>query len=92
MTQKRTQRCNDIGAMLTSQNIDEKIQSIKIYPEGGSVQFWVTTRTFPPGEPGSPDCPPNDRQSLQYLTPSEAMALAKGLERSAIAALKEESA
>ena len=79
----RMSRCNEIGAMFTSQNPDERLRSIRVYSEHGSVHFVVEVQGKLSGEERS-------MEALQYLTPNEAMAMAKGLERSAIEALKNE--
>ena len=69
----RVRRINDHGALLACTDSEAWITEIRAYHEGGSVQLWVRIR---------------DRDYLAYLNPIEAMALAKGLERSAILCLK----
>lgn len=77
MTNTRLQPINIIGLILTAAP-GEKIQAIRVYEEGGSVQFWVQAAW---GEKDSTEV-------MQYLTPQEAMSFAKAFERCAIEALK----
>lgn len=53
----------------------DKIQDIRVFHENGSVQLWVELH--------------GAEEYLQYLSPEEAMILAKALDRLAIEAFRE---
>lgn len=57
-----------------SEQLYEKLRQIRAYVESSSVQFWVELS--------------DGTEVLQYLTPIDAMALSKALDRLAIEALR----
>lgn len=75
-------RADGGGVDLASLAPVENIQRIRVQQENGAVTIWVTL---------GPKYQSRIDELVQYLSPSEAMALAKGLERCAIAALREGS-
>lgn len=66
------QKINDTGIALYGA-LGEHIKSLKAYVESSSVQIWVEI---------------GDREYMQYLTPAEAMALSRALDRLAVQALR----
>lgn len=76
---KRTRLINDRGIGYKGIGT-ERIRDIRIFDEGNSVQVWVEIAPLNSSE---------TYEALQYLSPQEAMAFAKALERCAIQALKE---
>ena len=68
------QKVNGTGIKLIGAP-NEKIREIRAYTENGSVQFWVE--------------PKDGTDLLAYLTPVEAMTLAKALDRLAVEALRD---
>jgi hypothetical protein len=81
---KRTRVVNGLGIGYAGLE-GERVRDIRIYNEGGAVQFWVEVAGF--------GLMNNEAEiayeAMQYLTPEEAMAVAKALERCAIQALRE---
>lgn len=73
---KKITKVNDVGIKITDPEC--MIQEIKLYPEDGRVQVWATVGV---GE--------ETKTGLQYLSPTEAMTIAKALEKSAIEALRQ---
>ena len=69
---KRLRVVNDIGCGLSGAP-GNFIKDFRVYEESGSVQVWFETE---------------QREYLQYLSASEAMAFAAAFERCAIAALR----
>lgn len=64
---------NTTGIRLTGAPNDH-IREFRVYVESDAVQFWVEMRNGP--------------DVFQYLTPVEAMALSKALDRLAVEALR----
>lgn len=67
------QRVNDTGIALYGAPGD-KIKSIKAYVENSNVQIWVEFS--------------NGNEAMQYLTPVDAMALSRALDRLSVEALR----
>jgi len=76
--ERTTRVLNEIGIGLAAANSTEFVRDIRVYEEGGSVQIWFEIELPRTG----------NREFLQYLTPTQAMAFAKAFERCAIEALK----
>lgn len=77
----RTQGTSEGGFSFVA-NSGEKLLGVRVFEARGRVEFWVEF---------SPDCRCEQSETVQYLSPSEAMAFAKAFERCAIAALKNAS-
>lgn len=66
-------KVNTTGISLTGAPGDH-IRQFRVYVESGTVQFWVELS--------------DGKEVFQYLTPVEAMALSKALDRLAVEALR----
>lgn len=67
------QTINDTGICMTGAP-DEKLRRIRAFVESNSVQFWVELH--------------DGTEVFQYLSPTDAMALSKALDRLAVESLR----
>jgi hypothetical protein len=77
----RCRRVNDTGIGVAGRP-GEHLRDIRFYQDGGSIQLWVEVRA-------PKDSASETVEVLQYLSPPEAMAISKTLERLAIQAFKD---